>query len=76
MPQQVTRRHLLASAAVTAASAAMPVAAATESAEMAPVEWPTAPFIDRQTFFDGKIDWTFYARRREWIGIERLEETA
>jgi hypothetical protein len=35
-------------------------------------KWPSAPFVDRQAFFDGKIDWTFYARRREWIGIDRI----
>jgi hypothetical protein len=34
---QLTRRHLLAGAAATAASAAIPVAAAIEAVEMAPV---------------------------------------
>lgn len=75
MRHQLTR-HLLAGTAATAACAAMPAAAAIEAGEGAPVEWPTAPFVDRQTFFDGKVDWTFYARRREWIGIDRAEETA
>ena len=72
MPNQPTRRHLLASAAC----AAMPAAAAIEAVEVTAVEWPTAPFVDRQTFYDGKVDWTFYARRREWIGYDRVEETA
>ncbi|MCK1744261.1 hypothetical protein IVA80_26355 [Bradyrhizobium sp. 139] len=52
----------------------MPSAAVIEAVEAAPAEWPTAPF-DRQAFFDGKLDWTFYARR-EWSGIDRVEETA
>lgn len=69
----ITRRHLLAGAAATAACAVMPAAAAIEAVVVH--EWPIAP-IDRQTFFDGRIDWTFYARRREWIGIDRVEESA
>ena len=69
-----TRRQILAGAAATAATAALP-AAAVEAVEEAPIEWPVAPFVDRQTFFDGRIDWTFCARRREWIGIDRVEES-
>lgn len=66
----LTRRHLLAGAAATAAVAALPAAAAIEAVGEAPIEWSVA-FADRQTFFDGKVDWIFYARRREWIGIDR-----
>jgi hypothetical protein len=62
----------------------MPVAAAIAAVvETAPVSidewieanihWPTTS-VDRQTFFDGRVDWTFYARRREWIGIDRHPE--
>ena len=60
----LTRRHLLAGAAATAAVAAMPPAAIIE-----PFQAP--PYVDGQRFFDGKIDWTFYGRRREWIGVDR-----
>jgi hypothetical protein len=66
MPLQLTRRHLLAGAAATAACAAI------EAVEVTPVEWPTAPLVDRQTFFDGRVDWTFHARRREWVGYDRV----
>ncbi|MET4476676.1 hypothetical protein [Bradyrhizobium sp. F1.13.3] len=75
MPHQLTRRHLLGRAGVTAACAAMPGAAVIGVA-VEKRSFPLPPYVDRQTFFDGKIDWTFYARRREWIGIDRVEETA
>ena len=76
MPHKPTRRNLLAGAAATAACAAFPAAAAIEAVKVTPVEWPSAPFVDRQTFFDGRVDWTFYARRREWVGCDRVEDTA
>ena len=76
----VSRCQILAGAAANAAVAAIPAAAIAGVLETAPMsidawitenfEWPTVP-IDHQTFFDGRIDWTFYARRREWIGIDR-----
>ena len=76
----LTRRHLLAGAAATAACAAMPAAAAAIGAVgsvpmsvedwiAANIEWPRAT-VDRQAFHDGRILWTYYARRREWIGID------
>lgn len=52
----------------------MPAAGAIQALEVALVEWSTVPFVERQTFFDGKVDWTFYARRREWIGIDRVAD--
>jgi hypothetical protein len=43
--------------------------AATASAAATP--WPNPPYVAGQTFFDGRIDWTFYERRQEWIGVTR-----
>jgi len=31
--------------------------------------FPDAPYIDGQRFFDGEWHWTFYLRRREWVGV-------
>jgi hypothetical protein len=36
--------------------------------------WPKPPFVDRQQFFDGEVEWTFYERRREWTGVYRDQE--
>jgi hypothetical protein len=69
MPAPLTRRKILAGAAATAAVAAMPASAIAEAARERP--FPAPPYVDRQSFFDGRIDWTFYARRREWVGIDR-----
>lgn len=83
----LTRRHLLVGAAATAAVAAMPEAALA-AVEMSPdygvgarnrmcldalLPFPDAPYVDGQRFFDGEWHWTFYKRRREWIGV-RFEE--
>lgn len=65
----ISRRYVLAGAAATVA-AAMPVVAIAEAAQETP--FPKPPYVDRQAFFDGRVDWTFYARRREWLGIEKL----
>jgi hypothetical protein len=47
----------------------MPAAAIAETTPE--TAWPAPPYVDRQTHFDGRVDWTFYARRREWVGIDR-----
>ena len=65
----LTRSRLLSGAAASAAVTALPAAAAI-GAEEASIEWSVAPVVDRQTFFDGKLDWTSSARRREWVGID------
>jgi hypothetical protein len=46
--------------------------AATASAAATP--WPNPPYVAGQTFFDGHIDWTFYERRQEWIGVTRTKQ--
>ncbi|WP_038965551.1 hypothetical protein [Bradyrhizobium diazoefficiens] len=60
----LTRRLILAGAASAAAVAAVPSAAIVDA-------FPSPPYVDRQRFFDGRVDWTFYARRRKWVGIDR-----
>lgn len=60
----ISRRQTLIGAAATVAAAALPV-----SAEK--TRFPLPPHFDRQTFFDGRTDWTYYAARREWVGIWR-----
>jgi hypothetical protein len=47
------------------ATAATAIAAATP--------WPNPPYVDRQQFFDGRGDWTFYALRLEWVGVTRTK---
>jgi hypothetical protein len=60
----INRRQIMVVAAATVAAAALPV-----SAEK--MRFPLPPHFDRQTFFDGRTDWTYYAARREWVGIWR-----
>jgi hypothetical protein len=66
---ELSRRQIIAGAAASAAVAAMPAAAIAETTPE--TAWPAPPYVDRQTHFDGRVDWTFYARRREWVGIDR-----
>jgi hypothetical protein len=65
----LSRRQIIAGAAASAAVAALPAAAIAEAAQE--IRWPAPPYVDRQTHFDGSVDWTFYARRHEWSGIDR-----
>jgi len=79
----LTRRHLIAGAAASAVVAAMPAAALAaveppldpygimlqQAAREARRPFPPAPWHDRQSFFDGEVNWTFYLARLEWVGI-------
>ncbi|MGY4427855.1 hypothetical protein ACVWWO_000332 [Bradyrhizobium sp. F1.13.1] len=58
MRHQLAHGHLLAGAADTACCAAIPAAGAIQALEVALVEWPTVPFVERQTFFErqGRLD--------------------
>jgi hypothetical protein len=58
----LTRRQTLIGAAATVAAAALPAVK---------TPFPRTPYVDHQTFFDGRVDWTYYAGRMEWVGICR-----